>query len=53
MKIGLTSKGMQNLLGVNEPDYGHLMDKMIVMEGEICPIKSLTQPKVEGELAFS
>ncbi|QAT61099.1 2-keto-4-pentenoate hydratase [Acidilutibacter cellobiosedens] len=52
MKIGLTSKGMQNLLGVNEPDYGHLTDKMIVMEGEICPIKSLIQPKVEGELAF-
>ena len=44
MKIGLTSKGMQNLLGVNEPDYGHLTDKMIVMEGEICPIKSLIQP---------
>lgn len=52
MKVGLTSKGMQNLLRVNEPDYGHLTDKMLLLEGAICPMKELIQPKVEGELAF-
>lgn len=52
MKIGLTSKAMQNLLKVNEPDYGHLTDKMLVLEGAYCPIDELIQPKVEGELAF-
>ena len=52
MKVGLTSKAMQNLLKVNEPDYGHLTDKMLIMEGEICQIDKLIQPKVEGELAF-
>lgn len=52
MKVGLTSKGMQNLLGVHEPDYGHLTDKMLLLEGDVCPIKELIQPKVEGELAF-
>jgi len=52
MKIGLTSKAMQNLLHVNEPDYGHLTDKMLLLEGEICPMGELIQPKVEGELAF-
>jgi len=52
MKIGLTSKGMQNLLKVNEPDYGHLTDKMLLIEGEICRFDELIQPKVEGELAF-
>jgi len=52
MKIGLTSKGMQNLLHVNEPDYGHLTDRMLLMEDEICSIDELIQPKVEGELAF-
>ncbi len=52
MKIGLTSRGMQKLLGVDEPDYGHLMDPMLLLEGEVCPVKRLLQPKVEGELAF-
>jgi 2-keto-4-pentenoate hydratase len=52
MKIGLTSKAMQNLLNVNEPDYGHLTDKMLLLEGEVCRISELIQPKVEGELAF-
>lgn len=52
MKIGLTSKAMQNLLHVSEPDYGHLTDKMLFLEGDACPMDSLIQPKVEGELAF-
>lgn len=52
MKIGLTSKAMQNLLNVSEPDYGHLTDEMLLLEGEICRVSELLQPKVEGELAF-
>lgn len=52
LKVGLTSKAMQKLLGVNEPDYGHLTDKMLLSEGVVCPIEELIQPKVEGELAF-
>ena len=52
MKIGLTSKAMQNLLGVGEPDYGHLTDRMLLLEGETCPCAELLQPKVEGELSF-
>ncbi len=52
LKVGLTSKPMQKLLGVNEPDYGHLTDKMLLPEGVVCLMKELNQPKVEGELAF-
>lgn len=52
MKIGLTSKGMQQLLGVSVPDYGHLTDRMLLPEGQPCPMDGLVQPKVEGELAF-
>lgn len=52
MKVGLTSKGMQRLLGVNEPDYGHLTDKMLILEGDNCKRDELLQPKIEGELAF-
>lgn len=51
-KIGLTSRGMQQLLGVDEPDYGHLLDNMLLMEGESCPREDLINPKVEAEIAF-
>lgn len=52
LKIGLTSKGMQKLLGVDEPDYGHLFHTMLVQSGEAIRMSELIQPKVEGELAF-
>ena len=29
-KIGLTSVAVQKMLGVYEPDYGHLLDSMVV-----------------------
>ncbi|THE10422.1 2-keto-4-pentenoate hydratase [Bacillus timonensis] len=51
-KIGLTSLAMQNLLGVDEPDYGHLLDSMVVENGGKISIEKVLQPKVEGEIAF-
>lgn len=51
-KIGLTSKAMQEMLGVDEPDYGHLLDQMEVENGGTISFKDVLQPKVEGELAF-
>lgn len=51
-KIGLTSKPMQDLLGVNEPDYGYITDKMVIPEGDPVNISELIQPKIEGEIAF-
>jgi len=51
-KIGLTSRAMQRLLNVNEPDYGHLLANMLLLEGEPCIRKKLIWPRVEGELAF-
>ncbi|MDR0596032.1 MAG: 2-keto-4-pentenoate hydratase [Clostridiales Family XIII bacterium] len=50
-KIGLTSKPMQEMLGVGEPDYGHLYESMD-LTGKPVPADSLLQPKVEGEIAF-
>src|SRR6266513_630954 len=32
-KIGLTSRAMQELLGVDKPDYGFLLDSMVVASG--------------------
>jgi len=51
-KIGLTSRAMQKMLGVPEPDYGHLLDVMIGEEEIPIKISSLLQPKVEAEIVF-
>lgn len=51
-KIGLTSLAMQKLLGVAEPDFGHLLDHMLVVEGQAVSGSELLLPKVEGEVAF-
>jgi len=50
-KIGLTSLVMQQMMKVNEPDYGHLLDSMYIKDGNI-PMDTLLQPKMEGEIAF-
>jgi 2-keto-4-pentenoate hydratase len=51
-KIGLTSKVMQNMFQVNEPDYGHLLDDMINLDGETISLDEFAQPKLEFEIAF-
>ncbi|MEM4514159.1 MAG: fumarylacetoacetate hydrolase family protein [Ignisphaera sp.] len=51
-KIGLTSKSMQRLFGVNEPDYGHLTDTMYVDDHGSISLSELIQPKIEAEIAF-
>lgn len=50
-KIGLTSPGIQQQLGVNEPDYGHLFQAMDCENGEV-KIDHFMQPKIEAEIAF-
>lgn len=51
-KIGLTSKAMQTMFGVYEPDYGVLFDDMVALNGAMVPAGSMLQPRCEGELAF-
>ncbi|QYY43969.1 2-keto-4-pentenoate hydratase [Aneurinibacillus thermoaerophilus] len=51
-KVGLTSVAMQKMLGVNEPDYGHLLDDMRVSDGATVKISDLVSPKVEAEIGF-
>lgn len=51
-KIGLTSKAMQEMLGVDEPDYGHLLSQMEVENAGTVSRNQVLQPKVEGEIAF-
>src|ERR1700728_3176057 len=51
-KVGLTSAAMQRQLGVDQPDYGHLLDRMFWLEYEPIPIGRFLQPRVEPEMAF-
>ena len=52
-KIGVTSKPVQEMLGVFQPDFGFLTDAMVCEDGADIPIAgNLIQPKAEGEIAF-
>jgi 2-oxopent-4-enoate hydratase len=51
-KVGLTSQPMQQMLGVDEPDYGVLLDDMLVEEDDALDTAELVQPRVEAEIAF-
>lgn len=51
-KIGLTAKSVQAQLGVDQPDFGVLFDRMSVPDGESVRISHLIAPKCEAEVAF-
>lgn len=52
-KIGVTSKVVQEMLGVHQPDFGFLTDVMEFPEGADIPIAgTLIQPRAEAEIGF-
>ncbi len=51
-KVGLSSKAMQEMMGVDEPDYGHLLDEMQVFEDRPVPPGRYLYPRVEVEVGF-
>lgn len=51
-KIGLTAKAMQELFGVSEPDYGHLMSTMLHDARAPLDLSALIDPQIEVEPAF-
>lgn len=52
-KIGVTSKPVQDMLGVFQPDFGFLTNAMEYADGSGIPVAGhLIQPRAEGEIAF-
>lgn len=51
-KIGITSAPMQELLGVDEPDFGYILDSMVLPDGATVPVTAFCAPRVEPEVAF-
>ena len=51
-KIGITAKVVMNMLGVDQPDFGHLTSGMEFKDSQKLPFKNFCQPKGEGEIAF-
>lgn len=51
-KIGVTSKAVQDMLGVHQPDFGFLTDWMEVGEEIDVDAKALIAPRAEAEIAF-
>src|ERR1700688_2946154 len=53
-KIGVTSRAVQEMLDVHQPDFGFLTDAMRYPDGATISIRraGLIQPRAEGEIAF-
>jgi 2-keto-4-pentenoate hydratase len=51
-KVGLTSAPMQAQLGVDQPDFGVLLDSMFLLEGVPVPVSRFLQPRAEPEIAL-
>ncbi|WP_433661389.1 2-keto-4-pentenoate hydratase [Nocardia sp. CA-128927] len=51
-KVGLSSKAMQQMMGVDEPDYGHLLAEMEVYEDVPVEAGNYLFPRVEVEVGF-
>lgn len=51
-KVGLSSKAMQRMAGVDQPDFGHLTGRMFHLEHAPIPEGTYIQPRVEPEIAF-
>lgn len=52
-KIGLTSRAMQTIAQINEPDYGTLLDHMVMPDAVALEASTFTEPRIEVEFAFT
>jgi 2-keto-4-pentenoate hydratase len=51
-RMGRTSRSRQLVLGVDEPDFGVLLDDMFLDEGDTIPLELFVQPRVVTTISF-
>ena len=51
-KVGLSSPVMQQMMGVDEPDYGHLLEPMVLGEDAPIPSANYCYPRIEVEIGY-
>ena len=51
-KVGLSSPVMQQMMGVDEPDYGHLLSDMVLSEQDPVETARYCFPRIEVEIGF-
>ena len=51
-KVGLTSKPMQKMIGVDSPDHGPVLGSTVYADGDAVSLSAFIQPKIEAEIAF-
>jgi 2-keto-4-pentenoate hydratase len=51
-KVGLSSPVMQQMMGVDEPDYGHLLDTMVLAQDTPVPAAAYCYPRIEVEIGY-
>jgi 2-keto-4-pentenoate hydratase len=51
-KVGLTSEAMQRQMGVAEPDFGVLLDDMVITDGATLRLADFVQPRGEAEVGL-
>ena len=51
-KVGLSSPVMQQMMGVDEPDYGHLLDTMVLSQDAPILADRYCYPRIEVEIGY-
>lgn len=51
-KVGLTNPMVQKKAGVDQPDYGFVLNDMVFGDGVVRPRDAFIKPKIEAEIAF-
>jgi 2-oxo-hept-3-ene-1,7-dioate hydratase len=51
-KVGLTSQAMQQQMQIDRPDFGALLDDMVIEDGSSLETSRFIDPRIEVEFAF-